>query len=298
MIMVMVLRIFLFIGFCVAATCGESYLKITKIVCETHPSFIHNHSCALKPVNRYKTFILMDCWIKTQLRNSSVNLALYVRNSANIYKPFVINATINVCQLFAKSTQGAYGKIIKTIFSRFTNINHSCPFSIIFGETILKSTKIVCETHPNYIHNHTCALKPINRYRTYIQMDCWIKKELTNTSVNFAVYTRNSANIYKPFLINATINVCQLYAKNMQGPYGKILKTIFTRFTNINHSCPYSGNIVVKNAYWDTSLLPVALPPNSYKIVLTFYEDYPKTNYGFVAYYIEYIDIKAKPRKG
>ncbi|XP_058983906.1 uncharacterized protein LOC131804760 [Musca domestica] len=129
MIMVMVLRIFLFIGFCVTTTCGESYLKITKIVCETHPSFIHNHSCALKPVNRYKTFILMDCWIKTQLRNSSVNLALYVRNSANIYKPFVINATINVCQLFAKSTQGAYGKIIKTIFSRFTNINHSCPFS-------------------------------------------------------------------------------------------------------------------------------------------------------------------------
>lgn len=70
---------------------------------------------------------------------------------------------------------------------------------------------------------------------------------------------------------------------------------------NSSHSIIFSslqGNIIVKNAYWDTSLLPVALPPNSYKIVLTFYEDYPKTNYGFVAYYIEYIEIKAKPRKG
>ena len=45
-------------------------------------------------------------------------------------------------------------------------------------------------------------------------------------------------NGYKPFLINSTIDCCEL-VKKRNHPLGNMIYDMFKHFSNINHTCPY-----------------------------------------------------------
>uniref|UniRef100_A0A1I8PEL7 Uncharacterized protein n=1 Tax=Stomoxys calcitrans TaxID=35570 RepID=A0A1I8PEL7_STOCA len=135
-------------------------------------------------------------------------------------------------------------------------------------------------------------------------MECHIKGELHNLTANGALFVRNSVKKYYPFLINVTLSVCKLLDNNVIGVYPRIARALLAQFTNINHSCPYTGVIWARDGYMDAGLLPFAAPAhNSYKAVLTVYEGYPLVSIGFVEFYVDIVESRngfftKSPKKG
>ncbi|XP_037825783.1 uncharacterized protein LOC119613798 [Lucilia sericata] len=107
------------------------YMKTVKLECFGNLKYVYgNHTCRLKPINRFKTVGMMEVHARVELRNISFNFALFARNSANIFKPYLFNVTTNLCKWFVQRSPGAYSNILMNVFKQYTNINHSCPLVV------------------------------------------------------------------------------------------------------------------------------------------------------------------------
>ncbi|TMW40432.1 hypothetical protein DOY81_014488 [Sarcophaga bullata] len=157
----------------------------------------------------------------------------------------------------------------------------------------IKVTKLECEHNEKYFYNHTCRLKPINRYKTVAFMQIWIRDVIRNASANVAFYARNSANVYKPYLVNFTSNLCYFMEKKASGIYVNFLMRTVRKYSNINHTCPYRGIVTADNFFVDGTFLEAELiPRNAYKVNLTFYEGYPLDYIGKIIFYADVFDKK------
>ncbi|XP_065366844.1 uncharacterized protein LOC135959743 [Calliphora vicina] len=111
--------------------------------------------------------------------------------------------------------------------------------------------------------------------------------------VNVGLYARNDANIYKPYLVNFTSNVCKFMDKKASGLYLNSFMNILKTFSNVNHSCPFKGYLIANNLSLDVKHMPLPpLPLNSYKLLLIFYEGYPLDYMGTVSLYTDLINSK------
>ncbi|XP_073842998.1 uncharacterized protein [Musca autumnalis] len=168
---------------------------------------------------------------------------------------------------------------------------------IIYTETIIKATKLVCNPSPKYFVNHSCRLKAVNRYKTLAFMETYIRNELRNVSVNVGLYARNDVNTYNPFLVNFTQNMCWYLNNRRFGTYMKIFMEILNQYTNVNHSCPLKGLLMAKNLYFEGNAVSSMFPKGSYKCILIFYEGYPSEYIGTVEYYADLYDKNMAKRK-
>ncbi|KAI8128688.1 hypothetical protein CVS40_1781 [Lucilia cuprina] len=286
------------------------YMKTVKIDCTGNLKYVYeNYTCRLRAINRYKTVGMMEVQPLKPLRNISFNLALYIRNDANIFKPFLVNITENLCKWYARRSPGAYIAILMKVLQKYTNINHSCPYTgpiiarnlyldmsiipvqlpknsykihVIFYESIEQLGTVTyymdlietqCSGNLKYVYgNHTCRLKAINRFKSVGMMEVYIREQLRNITFNMGFFVRNSANVFKPYLFNVTENICKWYNQRSPGAYTNILMKTLKKFTNVNHTCPYTGPLIAKNLYLDVSIIPIPLPKGSYKILVVFYE--------------------------
>lgn len=57
-------------------------------------------------------------------------MKLYKKDYNNQYHPFLINAMFNLCDIIAKRNFIPYGKIVWSVVKQYTNVNHSCPFTV------------------------------------------------------------------------------------------------------------------------------------------------------------------------
>uniref|UniRef100_A0A1I8N688 Uncharacterized protein n=1 Tax=Musca domestica TaxID=7370 RepID=A0A1I8N688_MUSDO len=190
----------------------EIIIKGTKLICIPNYKYLINHTCRLKAVNRYKSVVFMDAYIRNQLNNVTVNAALYARNDVNTYNPFLINFTQNICWYLCNHRFGTYMKVFMDVLFRYTNVNHSCPYE-----------------------------------------------------VNIALYARNDVNTYNPFLVNFTQNICWYLGQKQFGTYMKVFMDVLTQYTNVNHSCPYSGLLIARNLYLEGNSISALFPKGTYK---------------------------------
>ncbi|XP_019891537.2 uncharacterized protein LOC101890482 [Musca domestica] len=164
--------------------------------------------------------------------------------------------------------------------------------SLVYTNNVIKATKIICIQNSKYFVNHTCRLKPVNRYKSVAFLDGYLRKELRNVSVNIALYARNDVNTYNPFLVNFTQNICWYLGQKQFGTYMKVFMDVLTQYTNVNHSCPYSGLLIARNLYLEGNSISALFPKGTYKGVLIFYEGYPFDHIGTVEYYAELFEAR------
>ncbi|XP_075160691.1 uncharacterized protein LOC142233598 [Haematobia irritans] len=148
----------------------------------------------------------------------------------------------------------------------------------------IKVKSVLCKHNAKYFWNHTCRLKPVNRYKSEVYMTTYIKDSLTNVTANMVFFKRNDVGIYRPFLVNYTGNVCKFFERKLFNPYMKIAMEPLLKYSNVNHSCPYTGKIFVAGLYIDAAMIPVPIPPSYYKAEFKFYEGHPRQLIGEVSF--------------
>ncbi|XP_049311732.1 uncharacterized protein LOC115066695 [Bactrocera dorsalis] len=168
---------------------------------------------------------------------------------------------------------------------------------LIHSTIIYKTLSIECNPNPKILTNVSCRLKPINWQKSVCIWDSDILQPLKNVSVNFQLLKMNGANKYLPFLINTTLNVCDLIGKRSSSAYGRIIKSILKEMSNVDHSCPYTGHLSLYNLYVDERFIPFDPPIGRYKVILRFREGYPYVDIGTTVLYLEAMEKRERRGK-
>ncbi|KAH8336888.1 hypothetical protein KR059_007621, partial [Drosophila kikkawai] len=137
------------------------------------------------------------------------------------------------------------------------------------AELVYKIGKIECDGHPNRITNISCHVKAIDWNRAVVNMDCFLVVPVRNLALQVQVFKKDYSNQYKPFLVDVSINMCEIIERRSYIPYGVMIWKLLKQYTNANHSCPFSGQMTARNGYLDTSLVP-PFPQGFYLISISF----------------------------
>ncbi|XP_054087786.1 uncharacterized protein LOC105211853 [Zeugodacus cucurbitae] len=363
----MMLLLMLIADLLILSVHGWIVYKTTKIECFPNARYIRNATCGIKAVNRYRSHTNMESDIVNKLRNVSLNLQIFLRNSANKFKPFLVNVTANLCSILDKRNFPAYTTIVMNILKEVSNVNHSCPFThplsthqqkrlivknlymdekfmpivpplglykidfnflegypyddvgtvilyiqvtdvkefklrtkapkFVYSTIIYKTLSIECKYNPEILTNVTCQLKPINWQKSVCIWDADIPHSLKNISIHLQLFKIYGANNFLPFLINTTLNMCDVLSKRSFSVYGKILFTILKETSNINHQCPHEEHLSLYNLYVDARLVPVTLPLGIYKAVVRFLEGYPQVFIGTTVLNLEAMEKRERRGK-
>ncbi|KAH8388150.1 hypothetical protein KR200_010186, partial [Drosophila serrata] len=168
------------------------------------------------------------------------------------------------------------------------------------AQLVYKLVKIDCQGNSVRVNNISCHVKAINWNLALVNMDCFLRVPLRKAVLQVQVFKKDYSNQYKPFLIDVSVNMCEVIERRSYIPYGVMIWKLLKQYTNANHSCPFSGQLTARNGYLDTSLVP-PFPQGFYQVSISF-TDMNSTHseyVGNVKFYIqamEHIKTKKKPR--
>ncbi|XP_060651589.1 uncharacterized protein LOC132788273 [Drosophila nasuta] len=139
---------------------------------------------------------------------------------------------------------------------------------------VFKFTNAVCESrNKSWIIVNNCRLRAINRNRTVLNINITALHPVTNIFAEFQVFKRE--NGYKPWLVKTSWDLCR-FLKKAYNPFAILFFRMFKEFTNINHTCPYEGDLVVEGFHLRPELLGVVLPTGDYRAATTWFIDNKK----------------------
>ncbi|XP_062137206.1 uncharacterized protein LOC133846318 [Drosophila sulfurigaster albostrigata] len=96
---------------------------------------------------------------------------------------------------------------------------------------------------------------------------------VTNCWIEFQMFKRE--NGYKPWLMKSSWDACR-FLKKAYNPFAIIIYRQFKDFSNLNHSCPYVGDVILEGFYLQPELLGLVLPTGDYLATTTWFIDKKK----------------------
>ncbi|XP_023162818.2 uncharacterized protein LOC111593959, partial [Drosophila hydei] len=130
-----------------------------------------------------------------------------------------------------------------------------------------KFTNFVCDVvNKSWVKLNQCRLRAVNRNETHLNFNLTllhpVKKEVL---VEIQLFKRE--NGYKPWLYKASIDGCR-FVKKPYNPVAIIVYKLFKTYSNLNHTCPFEGFILLKKFNLKFEYLPNALPTGEYLLKL------------------------------
>uniref|UniRef100_A0A1I8PET1 MD-2-related lipid-recognition domain-containing protein n=1 Tax=Stomoxys calcitrans TaxID=35570 RepID=A0A1I8PET1_STOCA len=117
----------------------------------------------------------------------------------------------------------------------------------------------------------TCRLKALSRHQVSLNVHVQLHQvPVNNVTINAQLLRKGYDNGYKPFMYNNTADFCQFLKSSSRYMFWKIIFFKIVRpISNINHSCPFDHDIIVKDLILDSSMLELMpFPTNEYMVRL------------------------------
>ncbi|KAH8415836.1 hypothetical protein KR222_001914, partial [Zaprionus bogoriensis] len=135
----------------------------------------------------------------------------------------------------------------------------------------IKLTNIICETfNKTWLTVNECRLRAISRNMTVLNYNATMHYSVYDIVARVEVFKK--ANGYKPWLFKFSIDWCK-FIKKAYHPVANIMFSVIKEFTNMNHTCPYVGDQVVKGLYIKPELLRLPFPTGEYLVNVLFFFD-------------------------
>ncbi|XP_058986209.1 uncharacterized protein LOC131806263 [Musca domestica] len=142
-------------------------------------------------------------------------------------------------------------------------------FYIQLNSSAVRFTNLKCETiHPDFVSYEVCSLRVITRgvigLSIYAKM--W-QLPVNNISINLSLFKK--LNGYRPFLYNFSVDMCKFFKNPKKYPFVQLYHRIIVNESNINHTCPYNHDLIVKDVFLDESKFKnLPLPRGEYRFDL------------------------------
>ncbi|KAH8244075.1 hypothetical protein KR038_000444 [Drosophila bunnanda] len=138
------------------------------------------------------------------------------------------------------------------------------------SECLFKATNIKCKCYDkSFCTFKQCELKLLGRGKVGIFVYAkLLQLPVRKVFVNLSLHRRFSG--YRPFLYNVTVDFCEFVRHKSRFPWFKINHDAISKFSNLNHSCPYNVSILYHDIIVSEMLLndgmlaKTPFPPGSY----------------------------------
>ncbi|XP_013115766.2 uncharacterized protein LOC106093262 [Stomoxys calcitrans] len=132
---------------------------------------------------------------------------------------------------------------------------------------IIKFTKLECKDYDkSFIQFKQCQLKAVGRNRIALQLHGDLKKNIDEELTINAELFRKSHD-FRPFMYNDTMEFCSFVRNPNRYMFWKILVQDMIQFTNINHTCPYENEIIIKDLILEENMFKtLPFPGNDYMV--------------------------------
>ncbi|XP_051861081.1 uncharacterized protein LOC127565639 [Drosophila albomicans] len=144
-------------------------------------------------------------------------------------------------------------------------------------------TNFVCQNNDEtWFTFHECRLRAISSNKTILNLNGTFHQTVTEFHVRGQMFYKT--NGYKPWLYNVQVECCRFMRKTYN-PIAIIIYRFIKNYSNMNHTCPYKGAVIIKGLYLRFGALPNALPTGDYMLALTWSLD-NKTKFTTNAYFM------------
>ncbi|XP_026835991.1 uncharacterized protein LOC6548823 [Drosophila erecta] len=166
------------------------------------------------------------------------------------------------------------------------------------AQMVYKVKKIECSENPVRIKNVSCRLKAINWNVAVVNMDCDLVVPIIRPVTRLQVFKKDYSNQFQPFLIDVTFGICEVVKKRTYYPYALMLWKLLKRYSNVNHSCPFSGHLTARDGILGSEILP-PFPEDYFQFRFTFFDSNSTNNayLGTAKFFIQVMEsIKNKTK--
>ncbi|XP_061396020.1 uncharacterized protein LOC133331655 [Musca vetustissima] len=126
---------------------------------------------------------------------------------------------------------------ILLLFALYINLN----------DATIRFTNLKCETfNKDFLTFKECNLKVISRgiIGLNVHGNIW-QLPISNMSINLSLFKKLSG--YKPFLYNISVDLCKFFKNPKKYPFIELYHRVIVKESNINHTCPYNHDLIVKD---------------------------------------------------
>ncbi|XP_017059141.1 uncharacterized protein LOC108099965 [Drosophila ficusphila] len=129
---------------------------------------------------------------------------------------------------------------------------------------VFKFTNFQCKSYNGswFVFNYY-RLKAVSRDRVLLNLNGTVLHPAYNIQLHAKIYKK--ANGFKPWVLESTVDACR-FLKRHYDPFINIIYNIFKEFSNVNHTCPFVGDQIVKDFYLKPELLILPFPSGEYML--------------------------------
>ncbi|XP_059224227.1 uncharacterized protein LOC131997357 [Stomoxys calcitrans] len=122
---------------------------------------------------------------------------------------------------------------------------------MVEAKSSFKFTNLKCQVaDADFCRFETCKLSVVGRGIVSLNIRVQLfKTPVTNTSVHFLLYRKDNGR--RKLLFNVHQDVCAYFLKPNRFSLAHAFFNFFAANSNINHSCPYDDDIIVKDLILD-----------------------------------------------
>ncbi|XP_059225914.1 uncharacterized protein LOC131997983 [Stomoxys calcitrans] len=160
--------------------------------------------------------------------------------------------------------------------SKQQTIHYEQP-SIFSDQHWFRFTNIKCAEFDSSFATFTkCRLNMVKR--GVVALNVYVKLfqlPVNNVSVNLSLWKKASG--YRPFLYNMTEDFCRFQRNRKRVPFLNIFFNLLVKDSNINHTCPFNHDIIVKNLVLDEEMFKFLPLPNGeymFRLKVAAYNDW------------------------
>ncbi|KAH8261384.1 hypothetical protein KR044_008120, partial [Drosophila immigrans] len=167
------------------------------------------------------------------------------------------------------------------------------------AQIVFKTKSIECLPDLNFVDNYTCSLKAQDWNKAVVNMDTHLKVPLRNLTIRMQLFQKGYTNAYNPFLIDVQFNMCDILSRKNYFQYGIIVVNVLKQFSNVNHSCPLEGTLIVRNMYINDKVFPI-FPIGIYLFSFSVFENYSnqsRASLGVIKMFVQVMEMVETRRK-
>uniref|UniRef100_A0A1I8MJZ6 Uncharacterized protein n=1 Tax=Musca domestica TaxID=7370 RepID=A0A1I8MJZ6_MUSDO len=129
-------------------------------------------------------------------------------------------------------------------------------------------TKTECKVlDPTFVNFKICDVDRQNNRKPVINIHADLLQKINSIVINAKLY-RKAGKKLQPYLYNDLFDFCNLARKKgSRNHFWSTYYEKFTKYTNMNHTCPYEKNIIIRNMTFDDEAFQIfPMPRGKYMI--------------------------------
>lgn len=156
--------------------------------------------------------------------------------------------------------------------------------------------KLECFDYKNICTSFKCDLRPIARDRYNAFAKCNLTRPITTAHAHIVLKYRRNTFTYETFLVDVWEDMCAFLSGSLHGPVLSHLYPNVAQYTNINHSCPYTGNVFIsmKNISSKAGFIEPMLPAGRFRVDVDVAESRGKQPFAGMKFYVRVSDNRLK----